>query len=165
MESSIIMNKEQQFRTRISEYFHKHDSSLEGALFSLINHQYPDEVAMLQFVIFPDGFTSGFPVRAFFMDKDVCEFFVYRDGEAEYPSPVDPGLLEIPFLYPEALEEECSDDDEFDIWSVASDELVKWFSERWKAAGGNFFKKAAIIMEHDDNRAFSLNSFEWIEDN
>ena len=72
----------------------------------LIDYEYPKEVLALEFEMFINCFTSGFPVRAFFMDKNNAEHFIFTEGKAEYLSPVDPGLLDIDCIYPYEIEEE-----------------------------------------------------------
>jgi hypothetical protein len=138
------------------------DRQLESALRSLIEYRYPPEVFALAFEVFSDGFTKGFPVRVFFMDRFNTEHFVLSEGKAEYPSPIDPGLMEIPQVYSEALEEaieaECPD---LDIWQVATEELIRWFAARWRDAGGAAFPLVATIASHDSSREFNLKSSAW----
>jgi len=158
------MDKEQQFRTKIREYFPQQDNALEEALSQLIDYEYPDEVVALVFIVSPERFTTGFPAHVFFMDDEFNEFFVYEDGEEEYPSPVEPGLLEIPYLYPKELESEFSAGEGVDLHVVAANEFIAWFAERWQAAGGDAFEKKAIIMAHNGNKVFSLNANKWLEE-
>lgn len=63
------------------------------------------------------------------MDSNNSEHFVYVNGEAQYPSPVEPELLEIEYVYPYEFEEKYINENEnFDLWSIAIDELIQWFS-------------------------------------
>lgn len=63
------------------------------------------------------------------MDSNNSEHFVYVNGEAQYPSPVEPELLEIEYVYPYEFEEKyINEDEDFDPWSIAIDELIQWFS-------------------------------------
>jgi hypothetical protein len=110
------MNIEKEFSAKVQEHLHGLTSSIEPVLKELIEYNYPKEVVSLEFEIFADGFTQGFPVRAFFMDSDDSEHFIYVNDEAQYPSPVDPELLEIEHVYPYELEEKyINQDEEFDL--------------------------------------------------
>jgi hypothetical protein len=158
------MSIEQEFKEQVAAHLDKLSTDLEHVLNKLIDFEYPSEVVSLEFEIFVDGFTQEFPVRAFFMDKDNSEHFVYIDGKAEYPSPVDPGLLDIDGVYPEELEEEyTSKDDSLDPWDIATKEIVQWFSNRWLSSGGAKFKLKANIAPHDSNHEFNLIKSEWQE--
>ena len=98
------------------------------------------------------------------MDEDNSEHFVYIDGKAEYPSPVDPGLLKIEHVYPYELEEEfTSKDESLDPWHIATKELIEWFSKCWQAADGKTFKLKANIAPHDSNHEFNLVDSKWQE--
>lgn len=138
------------------------ESALVPVLAQLVVHEYPSEVVAVDFEIFSDGFTSRFPVRAFFMDEMNCEHFVYVDGEASYPSPVDPGLLEIDGVYSESVEEKLfGDNPDVDPWSLATTELSQWFLACWINAGGKHFKLAATIAHHDSSKELNLKTGEW----
>ena len=103
-------------------------------------------------------------MMTFFMDESNSEHFVYVDGQAQYPSPVDPDLLEIDYVYPYELEEEyTSKDDELDSYSIATEELIKWFSRCWNEVGGESFKLKANVAPHDDNNAYNLVEGKWQE--
>jgi hypothetical protein len=153
---------EQVFRQAIREGLTRLDTQIEGVLHSLIEHRYPPEVFALSFEVFGDGFTSGFPVRAFFMDRSNTEYFLWEDGQAKYPSPVDPGLLEIDRVYAEELEEELQGSaPELDAWEIASDELIQWFAKHWQHVGGASFPLVATIAPHDSSEEFNLRSSSW----
>jgi hypothetical protein len=158
------MSIEQEFKEQVIEHLEKLSDHLKPVLKELIEYDYPDEVDTLAFEIFVDGFSSEFPVRAFFMDKDNSEHFIYIDGKAEYPSPVDPDLLKIDQVYPYELEEEYTNKDEsLDPWQIATNELIEWFSKCWQAAGGKAFKLKANIAPHDSNHEFDLVEGKWQE--
>jgi len=158
------MSIEEEFKEKVAEYVDRLTNDLTSALKKLVDHEYPQEVDMLAFEVFVDGFSSGFPVRAFFMDKDNSEHFIMVDGKAEYPSPVDPNLLKIDYVYPYELEEEYTAKDEaLDPWHIATNELIEWFSKCWLAAGGRSFKLKANIAPHDSNHEFDLNESKWVE--
>jgi hypothetical protein len=158
------MSIEQEFKEQVIEHLEKLSDHLKPVLKELIEYDYPDEVDTLAFEIFVDGFSSEFPVRAFFMDKDNSEYFIYIDGKAEYPSPVDPDLLKIDQVYPYELEEEYTNKDEsLDPWQIATNELIEWFSKCWQAAGGKTFKLKANIAPHDSNHEFDLVEGKWQE--
>ena len=152
---------EQEFRARVRQHLELLTTSLTVALRALIGHRYPEEVVEISFEIFRDGFVAGFPVRAFFMDRDNCEFFLKVDGKAAYPSPIDPGLLDIERVYSRAFlkEFEAVEDD----MTISGDELLPWFAECWKAAGGASFGRRATISCHDDIREFNLMTGQWQE--
>lgn len=158
------MNVEQEFSAKVQEYLNRLTSSIKLVLKELIEYNYPKEVVSLEFEIFADGFTQGFPVRAFFMDSDDSEHFIYVNDEAQYPSPVDPELLEIEHVYPYELEEKyINQDKEFDLWSIATDELIQWFSKCWKEVGGKSFQLKANIAPHDNDQAYNLVESKWEE--
>lgn len=153
---------EQFFRQAVQESLAKLDTQVEGVLSSLVKHEYPTEVFALSFEVFSDGFTSGFPVRAFFMDRSNTEHFIWEGEQAKYPSPVDPGLLEIDHVYPEELEEQLEESStESDPLSIASEELIQWFSRHWLNVGGARFPLAATIALHDSSEEFNLKSGCW----
>ena len=133
------------------------DALLIPVLGALVSHQYPREIAALDFEIFSDGFTSGFPVRAFFLDSRNSEFFVYFDGQATYPSPVDPALISIDCVYPVELEEQLeAESPGSDPWHIATKELLEWFVSCWQKAGGQRFPLAATIAHHDSSSELNL---------
>jgi hypothetical protein len=152
-------SSEQMFRQQVRACLHRLTPELVTALTALIRHSYPPEVVWLDFEIFSDSFCSGFPVRAFFLDASNTEFFLYVDGEATYPSPIDPGLLDIAGVYPEQLEVQLANaSPECDAWSAATLELVSWFQACWDHAGGREFRLFATIAEHDSSDEINLIS-------
>lgn len=125
------------------------------ALQALISQPYPPEVSSLDFELFPDGFTDGFPARVFFMDANNCEFFVSVEGHPRYPSDVDPGLVEIDHVY--SVEEEEAflarpgcDAIEDELWDLSTETFMNWFARCWLEVGGQGFRLNASIMVHDD---------------
>lgn len=158
------MSIEKEFRSAVRGHLERLNAQLIPVLKQLISHEYPDEVFAICFEIFPDSFSSGFPIRAFFMDEDNSEYFIEIAGEAEYPCPVDPGLLEIDEVYPEELEATLeASAEELDPWAIASHEAALWFLERWRQAGGNAFPLEATIAEHDSSEELNLKTGEWQE--
>jgi hypothetical protein len=158
------MSIEQEFKEKVTEHLEKLSEDLKPILKQLIEFDYPEEVTTLAFVIFVDGFSSEFPVRAFFIDEDYSEYFIYIGGKAEYPSPVDPDLLNIEYVYPYEIEEEyTSKDESLDPWHIATNELIDWFSKCWLSAGGQTFKLKANIAPHVSNREFNLVESKWQE--
>ena len=153
---------ENTFRIGVRNSLAALNQQIEEALAALISHEYPPEVYALAFEVFPDSFTSGFPARAFFMDRTNTEFFLYSNGKVEYPSPIDPQLLELAQIYPAELEERFEGDaPDHDPWELATDELIYWFSARWNSAGGSSFRRVATISAHDSDREFNLISKQW----
>jgi len=139
-----------------------HSAALVAILRKLVAHDYPPEVASIDFEVFPDGFTSGFPVRAFFVDAENSEVFLYESGQAQYPCPVDPGLLEMDHVYEAALEQAlaaCSPDS--DYFTLAGMALIPWFIRCWAEAGGPHFARRATIGLHDDPRSYDLVEQSW----
>lgn len=151
---------------QFAEILRTHLSQLEPALVSalkkLIEYQYPEELFALDVEIFSDSFTSQFPARAFFVDRKNCEYFVYENGVAKYPSPIDPEFLDIECVYPEEIEEQfVSLDPELDPWSIATSEFISWFSACWNKAGGATFPLVATIAHHDSTSEFNLLTGQW----
>lgn len=138
---------------------------LVSVLKKLVVHKYPEEVFALSFEIFPDSFTSQFPVRVFFMDSKNCEHFEYVDGIAQYPSPAAPDLLEVDEVYPEELEEVFEENENLDLWTLAAAETAVWFYDCWKKAGGKRFTLGATIADHDSSEELNLKNGKWQEKN
>lgn len=156
------MSIEQEFREKVANYLNRLSADIKPVLETLIEYEYPEEVVSLEFEVFADGFTQEFPVRAFFMDSNNSEHFVVVDGKAEYPSPVDPDLLRIDYVYPYEFENEYIEKDStFDPWSIATNELIEWFSKCWLAAGGEDFKLNSSIAAHDSHHVFNLKESRW----
>lgn len=150
------------FRQGVRDGLAELDSKIEAALRSLVSYEYPPEVFAISFEVFSDGFTSGFPVRAFFMDQSNTEYFLWEGAKAKYPSPVDPGLLEIDHVYAEELEAELEEQSpESDSWSIATSELIQWFARHWQQVGGSTFPLVATIAPHDSSEEFNLKSRCW----
>jgi len=149
---------EDRFKAAVRERLSALDERIAPILGALFTHAYPPEIVALHFAIFSDGFTESFPVRAFFMDADNSEYFVYVDGTATYPSPVDPALLDLPCgVYEQSFEEPfVSEDADLDTFTLAGEALVDWFAQRWIAAGGEVFARQASIGLHDDALTFDL---------
>ncbi len=152
----------ERFQAAVTERLQFLRSSLVPVLRQLVEHQYPDEVVSLDFEVFTDGFTQGFPVRAFFIDSENNEYFLSFDGSPEYPSPVDPQLLHIDRVYGDDLEPRFLEEDEdLDTFTLAGEALVPWFAECWRHAGGRAFGRAATVRLHDDPRVFDLARGAW----
>ena len=148
---------EQTFRQQVRSNLSSLEASLIPVLSALVSYQYPSQVAALDFEVFSDGFTRNFPVRAFFLDSSNTEFFLYVDGTATYPSPVDPGLLEIDYVYPPELEDQLeAESPDSDPWHIATTELLDWFLSCWRKAGGERFPLAATIAHHDASSELNL---------
>jgi len=153
---------EESFRKSVRDHLSELDGQLVAALRKLVEYQYPPEVFALDIEIFSDTFTSQFPARAFFLDRENCEFFLYENGVAKYPSPIDPAILDIDCIYPDEMEEEfVSLDQKLDPWSAATSEFISWFASCWEKAGGATFPMAATITHHDSGREFNLLSGQW----
>lgn len=100
------------------------------------------------------------------MDRDNCEYFVYADGKAKYPSPIAPEILEVNGIYPEKLEAKFQEENPAaDAWSLATSEFISWFYACWLRAGGENFYLLASIGGHDSAKEFNLKSGVWQERN
>ncbi len=155
-------NVKEQFQEEVRNHLDKLTDQLVPVLKQLVEYSYVPEVKSLDFEVFCDGFTEGFPVRAFFMDEENCEYFIYVDGQAQYPGAIDPDLLEIESVYTVDLEEKYLEQDEdLDTFTAAGELLITWFAECWKKAGGLSFPLQARIALHDDTRAFDLVHQIW----
>lgn len=125
-------------------------SPLVKVLAQLLRDELPQEVASIHFEVFSDGFTSGFPVRAFFLDQYNTEFFRLQNAEAHYPTSIDPGLLVIPHVYTREDERRFENVDDRDLFTLAGEALIPWFRRCWLLAGGAGFARSATIGLHDD---------------
>lgn len=153
---------EWRFQAAVQAHLERLTEQLVPVLRRLIEFPYPAEVECLDFEVFCDGFTDGFPVRAFFMDAANCEFFVYRTGDAEYPCDVDPGLLQLERVYPAQFLEPFRVPG-LDCFTLAGEALIPWFARCWVAAGGKQFSRNARIGLHDRVRRFDLVQQSWLE--
>src|SRR5262249_13658805 len=135
---------------------------LVAVLRQLVQHDYPPEVISVDFEVFSDTWSEGFPARAFFMDRSNCEYFIFVNGKAEYPSPVDPGLLDVPHIItPEYADSVFDRDPNLDTFTLGTEEFIPWFAACWRKAGGAAFKLRATIAEHDHTQEFNLVSGQW----
>lgn len=159
------MSLEEQFRSEVREHLEPLTKDLVPLLAQLVTYDYPEEVEALVFEVFPDGFTSGFPARVFFMDSENNEFFVCENGNAKYPSPIDPDLLNIDQVYPDELEERYSrQDDELDTFTLSGLELIDGFAKCWNQARGQKFPRVALIGMHDGTEVLDLKTGAWISE-
>lgn len=155
----------EQFQAGVRVYLEPHSTALTQVLSRLIEYPFVPEIQHLDFEVFGDGFTQEFPVRAFFMDKNNCEYFVYEAGEAKYPCDINPNLLKLRQVYPVEFEEEFETQDEkFDSFTLASETLIKWFAQCWNAAGGRNFSRRAFIGMHDHPQRFDLVHGVWTDE-
>lgn len=143
------MTTDAEFSAFVLSKLHPFTSPLVKVLAQLLRDELPQEVASIHFEVFPDGFTSGFPVRAFFLDQYNTEFFRKQNGEAHYPTSIDPGLLVIPHVYERKAERQFEGDDR-DVFTLAGNALIPWFRRCWLEAGGADFPRLATIGLHDD---------------
>ena len=87
-----------EFRSTLRNGLRPLEDPLIAVLRQLVEHDYPPEVVAIDFEVFSDRWSEGFPAHAFFMNESNSEHFIYVDGKAEYPSPVDPALLDVPYI-------------------------------------------------------------------
>ncbi|MBL4770905.1 MAG: hypothetical protein JKY61_07140 [Planctomycetes bacterium] len=157
-----LWETEQEFQRHVNDALEPHSQALISVLRQLVLHDYPHEVVSVEFEVFPQSFPSGFPVRAFFMDKDNTEFFISKDGAPAYPSPVDPELLELSRVYrADAAKDLLDADPDADDLTLAGEALIPWFSRCWLEAGGAVFTRSATISLHDGGRFFDLVEQNW----
>jgi hypothetical protein len=150
------------FKCAIHEGLRAHACTLIAVLRQIVTHEYPWEVVTVNFEVFPDSWSSGFPARAFFLDESNTEYFVFVEGKARYPSAVDPGLLKIPYIISHETEESFRLRNPYlDTFTVGAEEFILWFAECWRQAGGLAFPLRATIADHDGEREFILVTNEW----
>jgi hypothetical protein len=155
-----------EFQQLVATHLETLTKSLIPVLQKLIRCPYPPEVHHLDFEVFWDSFTEGFPIRVFFMDERNCEYFVYKNGKPEYPTDVDPALLKIDYVYPMSLEDEVRErHPEMDCMTEAGKVIVPWFAKCWWAAGGQTFSLPAYIGFHDEQARLDLATQKWIARN
>ncbi|VAW70263.1 FIG01062751: hypothetical protein [hydrothermal vent metagenome] len=156
------MNIEFEFKLEVRKNLNALNDKIDSVLSQLIKHSYPKEVKGVVFEIFTDTFTTKFPVRVFFMDGENNEIFIMRDEKTGHPLSVEQNLINIACVYQPELETQYTEKDEdLDPWSLATETLITWFSQRWLAAGGRFFDRCATIAPHDSRKKFNLVLSAW----
>lgn len=141
-------------------------AGLVAVLRRVISHSYPEQVVFIEFEVFadPSAFTEGFPVRAFFLDRNNTEYFEYVNGTAIYPANIDPGLLSTPgVISRETWNAWEQHDPEIDTYTMAAEAVIPWFSDCWKRAGGAAFRLPAFICLHDDCWTYDLRADGWCD--
>jgi hypothetical protein len=119
----VAQDLAEEFRLTLREGLRSLEDSLIAVLRQLVEYDYPPEVVAVDFEVFSHTWSQGFPARAFFMNESNSEHFVYVDGKAEYPSPVDPALLDVPqIITPEYDESVFERDPEFDTFTLDAQE-------------------------------------------
>lgn len=159
----VVMNQNAEIQSQILGYLQKLEDLLLPVLEQLIQQRYPLEVETLAFEIFSDQFSEQFPIRVLFLDHDHSEFFATVNGEARYPSVVDPNLLLIDGVYPQAFEEKYLNLG-VDIWSISAQVCLDWFVQNWLKAGGASFPLQAKIGLHDSFSQFDLIAQSWLDE-
>ncbi len=157
-----MLTIENEFRTKLRDGLRRIEAALIEALKQIIDYKYPPEVFAVCFEVFPDSWSNSFPVRTFFLDASNNEHFVYVDGEATYPSPIDPGLIEVSEILPYEFEISIRERDPgFDYFTASADEFIAWFAPCWNRAGGIDFPLLATVADHDSDRELNLKTGEW----
>jgi hypothetical protein len=152
----------EEFKAAIREGLRVYEDSLIAMLRLVVTHNYPSDIVAVDFEVFPDSWSHGFPARAFFLDESNSEHFIYVDGEARYPSAVDPGLLNVPYIITREREESfCRRNPGLDTFTLGTEEFIPWFAGCWRQAGGLTFALRATIADHDSDREFNLLTNEW----
>ncbi|WP_455233130.1 hypothetical protein [Geopseudomonas aromaticivorans] len=140
------------FRAKVREKLGSLEMQLISALRRQIEAEYPTEAHALSFVVFSDGFTAGFPARAYVLNRANSQVCV---------SSAD--LLQADETYPEQLERDAeAADPDMDVWGAAAEVFIEWFAECWGRAGGAGFALPATLAEHDTGRLFDLTTMRWI---
>jgi hypothetical protein len=153
---------ESRFRQAVRQGLAAADVSISAALAHLIEHQYPPAVWAIVFHIYSDAFTSGFPVRTYFVDRKNHPCFCTETGSVWLPSFADSTLVDVGHIYSEELEDTfAAHYPEVDTWAIASDELLSWFATHWLNAGGAAFPLVATIAHHDAAEELNLKSGTW----
>jgi hypothetical protein len=156
------MSAEHQFKEQVIAHFEQLSEALQARLSTIIEYEYPQEVATLAFEVAVDGFSSGFPVKVYFLDKDNQAHFICVDGKAEAGLASASNLLTIEHVYPDELEDEYTNmDDSLDPWDIATTVLIQWFSTCWLAATGHTCMLKANIAPHDSHFVFNLMDLRW----
>lgn len=156
------MHPNQDVQSAVLNYLKTFDDSLLSVLKQLIQQRYPLEVKTLAFEIFSEQFSEQFPIRVFFLDEDHSEHFVMVNGEARYPSVIDPSLLLIDGVYSRDFECQYLSQG-IDIWTISSQVCMQWFIELWIKAGGGNCTLQATIAQHDSSARFDLIEQLWGE--
>lgn len=152
----------EEFKSAIREGLRVHEDSLIAVLRLVVTHNYPSEVVAVDFEVFPDTWSQGFPARAFFLDKSNSEYFIYVGAEARYPSAIDPALLKVPYIITRECEESFfRRNPDLDTFTLGTEEFIPWFAACWKQAGGLKFTLRATIADHDSDREFNLLTNKW----
>ena len=158
----MVANLTEEFKTKLLEGLYPLQTSLIAALKQIIEHRYPPEVVAVAFEVFPDTWSRRFPARAFFLDGSNNEHFIYVNGEATYPSPIDPGILDAPHIITSEYENSIlARDPTLDTVSIGADEFIAWFALCWGKAGGTRFRLHATIADHDSDRELNLSNGQW----
>ncbi|QHJ10950.1 hypothetical protein FX988_01172 [Paraglaciecola mesophila] len=153
-----------EFKQQVISHLEQLSEALQARLSSLLEYEYPQEVTTLAFEVAVDGFSSGFPVKVSFLDKDNNAHFICVDGKTETGVSSASNLLTIEHVYPNELEDEYINmDDSLDPWEIATTALIEWFSSRWLAAKGQDFELNAFIAPHDSHYEFNLVLSKWQE--
>ena len=148
---------EQQFVEGVRQYLNALHTPLLAELRQLIALPLPDDLAVLSFEVFSDGFTDRFPVVAYPMDSEASQLNWPELGEGDE-------LLKGAVTYPESFEESFKVRGRFpfDAWSLAThNALIPWFAQVWLEAGGGAFPIPATIGHHDGAEEFNLQTGEW----
>jgi hypothetical protein len=152
---------EQQFVEGVRQHLEILHAPLLVELRQMIALPLPDDLAVLSFEIFSDGFTTRFPVMAYPMDLEATQLDWPELGANDE-------LLKGAVTYPESFEEpfKVNGRFSFDAWSLATHEaLIPWFAQVWIEAGGEAFSVPATIGHQDGSEEFNLQTGEWQDAN
>ena len=150
------MDRPAEFAGIIQKSLESHTPRLKEILKKVISCNYDPAVKFIQFEVFPDEFTDGFPAMVFFFDANWNEYFVNAKGKPRKPCDIEGHLLSIDHVYTQELEDQYADD-VGDPWSIAVDVFTKWFARCWKEEDGINCKAQAFIAPHDSFFLLDLN--------
>ena len=152
----------EEFRSKLREGLRPLQDPLTTALQQLVEYEYPLEVVAIAFEVFPDTWSQGFPARAFFLDESNNEHFIFINGEVQYPSPIDPGMLDVAGIVTAEYENNLRvRDPNLDTFSIGAEEFIAWFAVCWQKAVGTEFQLRATIADHDSDRELDLRTGRW----
>ena len=101
-------------------------------------------------------FTRAFPVGWFALDRDNSEVDVNIGGQLLPDVSCTFSLVLFVFVVVVVVEDAA--------WEIAYDALAHWFSRCWLTAGGDKWRKRAVIAIHDGGEYFDLKKGKVVSD-
>ena len=100
------MDRSIEFGSIVQRSLERLSPRLKEVLRELIDYHYDPVVKFIRFEIFPEEFTRGFPVMAFFFDAEWNEYFETVGARQRKPCGLNGDLLLIDCVYTEQFEDE-----------------------------------------------------------